>query len=88
MPERTTVSAELARRLETKDYVEESDLDKLPYLRALVKETLRLHHAMPLRPREVVAQDRVSLDGLYHLLVEISVVINLWAIGRDRMLWP
>ncbi|GJN39239.1 hypothetical protein PR202_gb28344 [Eleusine coracana subsp. coracana] len=82
------VSAELALRLGSKDYVEESDLDKLPYLQAVVKETLRLHPALPLIPREVVAHDGVSLSGLYHLPVETGVVINLWAIGRDPMVWP
>lgn len=82
------VNGELAMSLGSKDYVEESDLEKLPYLQAVVKETLRLHPAVPLIPREVVAKDGVSLGGLFHLPMETGVVVNLWAIGRDRAVWP
>jgi hypothetical protein len=55
-------AAELAEQLGSKDFVTESDLNKLPYLHAVVKETLRLHPAVPIIPREVV-EDGVSLGG-------------------------
>ncbi|XP_062200196.1 oryzalexin E synthase-like [Phragmites australis] len=80
------VSAELAACLGSDDLVKESDLDKLPYLQAVVKETLRLHPAVPLIPREVVA-DGVSLGG-FPVPIGTGVVVNLWAIGRDRTAWP
>ncbi|WVZ61720.1 hypothetical protein U9M48_011549 [Paspalum notatum var. saurae] len=81
------VKAELATQLGSQDFVTESDLNKLPYLHAVVKETLRLHPAMPLIPREVVAEDGVSLGG-FHMPKGTGVVVNLWTIGRDKAAWP
>ncbi|KAL6846258.1 hypothetical protein ACP4OV_023706 [Aristida adscensionis] len=80
------VRAELAASLGSKDFVEDGDLDKLPYLQAVVKEALRLHPAVPLLPREVVAGG-VSLGG-FPVPIGACVAINLWAIGRDRDAWP
>jgi cytochrome P450 len=79
-------AAELAEQLGSKDFVTESDLNKLPYLHAVVKETLRLHPAVPIIPREVV-EDGVSLGG-FNVPKGTGVVVNLWAIGRDEKAWP
>lgn len=79
------LQAEIAANLGSKEFVEECDLNKLPYLHAVVKETLRLHPAVPLAPRKVVA-DHVLLGG-YHVPMGSCVLINLWAIGRDPTSW-
>ncbi|TVU09795.1 hypothetical protein EJB05_43291, partial [Eragrostis curvula] len=78
--------AEISSTLGSKDFVEESDLHKLPYLHAVVKETLRLHPAVPVVTREVSANG-VSLGG-FPVPVSTCVLINLWAIGRDEKVWP
>ncbi|GMP50104.1 hypothetical protein CsSME_00016853 [Camellia sinensis var. sinensis] len=65
--------------------MEESDIDGLPYLQALVKETLRLHPPIPfLVPRKAI-QD-TNFTG-YHIPKNTKVLINTWAIGRDPECW-
>ncbi|GJN13201.1 hypothetical protein PR202_ga31545 [Eleusine coracana subsp. coracana] len=80
------VHTELAANLGSKEFVEESDLVQLPYIKAVVKETLRLHPVTPLIPREVVSDD-MCLGG-FHIPIGTSVFLNVWAIGRDPASWP
>ncbi|KAI8015352.1 Cytochrome P450 76A2 [Camellia lanceoleosa] len=65
--------------------MEESDIDGLPYLQAVVKETLRLHPPIPfLVPRKAI-QDTNFMG--YHIPKNTKVLINTWAIGRDLECW-
>ncbi|KAK7349015.1 hypothetical protein VNO80_23839 [Phaseolus coccineus] len=65
--------------------VEESHIPKLPYLQAIVKETFRLHPAVPLLlPRK--AEEELEMHG--HTIPKgAQVLVNVWAIGRDPNLW-
>jgi cytochrome P450 len=66
--------------------VDESDINKLFYLQAIVKETLRLYPAASLSgPREFTEDCTVS--G-YHIPKGTRLIPNLWKIQRDPMKWP
>lgn len=65
--------------------VEESDIARLPYIRSIVKETLRIHPPVPfLIPRKV--ETDVQICG-YSVPKGTQVLVNVWAIGRDPSTW-
>ncbi|KAK1427688.1 hypothetical protein QVD17_16380 [Tagetes erecta] len=65
--------------------IPEEDLDKMKYVKAVVKEALRLHAPLPLLlARE--ARDRVNVMG-YDVPPRTQLIINAWAIGRDPASW-
>ncbi|CAN0927691.1 3,9-dihydroxypterocarpan 6A-monooxygenase [Linum grandiflorum] len=61
-----------------------SDIQNLPYLRAVVKESLRLHTAAPLIPRECTKDCKVN--G-FHVKTGTRVLVNAYAIMRDPDTW-
>ncbi|XP_077253947.1 cytochrome P450 93A3-like [Tasmannia lanceolata] len=64
--------------------VEESDIPNLPYVQAIIKETLRLHPASPISLRECSQDCKI---GGYDILAKSMLFINVWAIGRDPKYW-
>ncbi|XVE69977.1 hypothetical protein DITRI_Ditri10aG0034500 [Diplodiscus trichospermus] len=65
--------------------VNESDIDKLIYLQAIVKESLRLYPAGPLAGAREFAED--CTVGGYLVPKGTRLILNLWKIQRDPKLW-
>jgi cytochrome P450 len=55
--------------------------DDMAYLRAVTKESLRIHNVTPLLA-PYLSTDSCSIDG-YMIPAGVQVLINSWAIGRD-----
>ncbi|KAI6683278.1 hypothetical protein NL676_029191 [Syzygium grande] len=66
--------------------VEDSDLPKLPYLRAIVKETLRMHPPGPLLSWARLAIHDTHVGGLF-LPAGTTAMVNMWAITHDEAVW-
>ncbi|CAK9854903.1 unnamed protein product, partial [Sphagnum jensenii] len=62
-----------------------SDLPNLPYLHAIIKENFRLHPALPLGVPHLNTKDVQILN--YKILANTTVIVNIWAIGRDSKVW-
>ncbi|KAL6885563.1 hypothetical protein ACP4OV_010342 [Aristida adscensionis] len=65
--------------------VSEKDLPDLPYIEAILKETMRIHPAAPMLAPHVARED-VSVGG-YDIPAGTTVFINVWSIGRDPEVW-
>ncbi|KFK31965.1 hypothetical protein AALP_AA6G182700 [Arabis alpina] len=65
--------------------VEESHITRLPYILAIMKETLRLHPTLPLliphRPTEI------AVVGGYTVPKDTKIFVNVWSIQRDPNVW-
>ncbi|KAL9259534.1 Trans-cinnamate 4-monooxygenase-like protein [Drosera capensis] len=65
--------------------VTEPDIQKLPYLQAVVKETLRLRMAIPLLVPHMNLHD-AKLGG-YNIPAESKILVNAWWLANNPALW-
>ncbi|XP_058227308.1 trimethyltridecatetraene synthase-like [Rhododendron vialii] len=76
---------ELDRVIGRDRWVDEKDVSNLPFIDAIVKETMRLHPVAPmLVPR--LAREDCKVAG-YDIEKGTRVLVNVWTIGRDPTLW-
>lgn len=76
---------ELDRVIGKNRLVEEEDIPHLPYLEAVIKETMRMHPVSPMLTSRL-ARDDCTING-YHIPSGTGVFVNIWAIGRDPEIW-
>ncbi|RZC51623.1 hypothetical protein C5167_020049 [Papaver somniferum] len=60
--------------------VNDSDIPNLPYLQAIIKETMRLYPAGPLIARRTMEDCEV---GGYHVPAGTQLLVNVWKLHRD-----
>ncbi|CAN8229163.1 unnamed protein product [Cochlearia groenlandica] len=78
------VQQELADVVGLDRRVQETDIEKLTFLKCTLKETLRLHPPIPLLLHETA--ENAEIDG-YFVPKKSRVMINAFAIGRDPNSW-
>ncbi|KAG8380217.1 hypothetical protein BUALT_Bualt07G0170400 [Buddleja alternifolia] len=65
--------------------IRESDLSKLSYLQAVIKENFRYHPTGPvLVPHK--SETDVEING-YIIPKDAQILVNVWAMGRESSLW-
>ncbi|KAK7390597.1 hypothetical protein VNO78_25906 [Psophocarpus tetragonolobus] len=62
----------------------DSDISKLTYLQAVVKETLRLHPTAPILVHK--SMDDIDICG-FKVPKDAQVLVNVWSMGRDENIW-
>ncbi|WMV29145.1 hypothetical protein MTR67_022530 [Solanum verrucosum] len=66
--------------------VQDSDIQNLPYLQAIVKEVLRLHPPGPLLSWARLAMHDTYIDKCF-IPAGTTAMVNMWAITHDPTIW-
>nr|AAF04115.1 flavone synthase II [Callistephus chinensis] len=75
---------EIAEVVGDERLVQESDIPNLPYIQAIIKETLRMHPPIPMVIRKSI--DNVTVQG-YDIRAGTMLFVNIWSIGRNPLYW-
>ncbi|KAJ4731189.1 Cytochrome P450 [Rhynchospora pubera] len=68
--------------------VSDADVARMPYLQAVVKETLRMHPPGPLLSWARLSTDDVQLSNGMVVPAGTTAMVNMWAITHDSSIWP
>ncbi|KAF5468165.1 hypothetical protein F2P56_012341 [Juglans regia] len=79
------LKAEIDEKVGHERLINDSDLSKLPYLRSVINETLRLYPPTPLLLPHFSAED--CTVGGYKIPKGTMLLANAWAVHRDPKLW-
>ncbi|GFZ13328.1 cytochrome P450, family 82, subfamily F, polypeptide 1 [Actinidia rufa] len=82
----TRAQEELDAQVGKNRWVQDSDIKNLPYLHAIVKETLRLYPPGPLSVPHQATEDCVI--GGYHVSKGTRLFANVWKLHRNPLVWP
>ncbi|XVE82717.1 hypothetical protein DITRI_Ditri16bG0028400 [Diplodiscus trichospermus] len=77
---------ELAIHVGKDRHVEESDINNLVYLQAIIKETFRLYPPGPVLGSRA-AMEHCTLSNGYHVTPGTRLLINAWQIHHDERVW-
>lgn len=77
--------SEIDNITQSRRLIEDSDLSKLPYLRCIIKETLRLFPAAPTLVPHYSSGD--CTIGGFKIPKGTTLLVNAWAIHRDPKVW-
>ncbi|KAF3326397.1 cytochrome P450 78A11 [Carex littledalei] len=67
--------------------VTDTDVARMPYLQAVVKETLRVHPPGPLLSWARLSNDDVQLSNGMVVPAGTTAMVNMWAITHDSSIW-
>ncbi|CAI0546948.1 unnamed protein product [Linum tenue] len=82
---REELKREVLPLISGKPLIDEAMAARLPYLNAIVKETLRLHPPVSLLPPHRASESCELLN--YTIPEGAYITVNVWAIGRDPTVW-
>ncbi|CAA7045842.1 unnamed protein product [Microthlaspi erraticum] len=77
---------EIENKVGKERWIEESDIQDLKYLQAIVKETHRLYPPAPLTGIREASED--CLLGGYRVEKGTRLLVNIWKLHRDPKIWP
>ncbi|GLJ48320.1 hypothetical protein SUGI_1020060 [Cryptomeria japonica] len=67
--------------------VRDEDIARLPYLQAVVKESLRMHPPGPLLSWARLCTESVDIAGGMHVPAGTTAMVNMWSITHDPAIW-
>ncbi|RWR93073.1 Cytochrome P450 [Cinnamomum micranthum f. kanehirae] len=79
--------AEIDRVVGSKRSVTDADVANMPYLQAVVKETLRAHPPGPLLSWARLSTSDVELSNGMVVPSQTTAMVNMWAITHDSNVW-